>query len=95
MPDVEIYRVIYDKLPQGVVVVKNDEVQYANQALADIAGVSLKEIYSWGMDDILGVLAGEDPETVKTLYQDTAKGITTEGLLQFSFNHRNGETRHI
>ncbi|MHA2385188.1 MAG: PAS domain S-box protein [Candidatus Thorarchaeota archaeon] len=95
MPDVEIYRVIYDKLPQGVVVVKNDEVQYANQALADIAGVSIKELYSWGMDDILGVLAGEDPEAVKTLYQDTAKGITTEGLLQFSFNHRNGETRHI
>jgi PAS domain S-box-containing protein len=95
IPDVEIYRVIYEKLPQGVVVVKNDKVQYANQALADIAGVALEEIYSWGMDDILGVLAGEDPQTVKTLYQDTAKGITTEGLLQFSFIHKNGETRHI
>ncbi|MHA2118832.1 MAG: PAS domain S-box protein [Candidatus Thorarchaeota archaeon] len=95
IPDVEVYRVIYDKLPQGVVVVKNDNVQYANQALADIAGVPLEEIHSWGMDDILGVLAGEDPQTVKTLYQDTAKGITTEGLLQFSFKHKNGETRNI
>jgi PAS domain S-box-containing protein len=70
-------------------------VQYANQALADIAGVSLEDIHSWGMDEILGVLAGEDPQTVKTLYQDTAKGITKEGLLQFSFIHKNGETRHI
>lgn len=95
IPDVDIYRVIYDKLPQGVVVVKNDKVQYANQALADIAGVSLEKIHSWGMDDILGVLAGEDPKTVKTLYQDTAKGITKEGLLQFSFIHKNGETRYI
>ncbi|MHA2067077.1 MAG: PAS domain S-box protein, partial [Candidatus Thorarchaeota archaeon] len=95
IPDVEIYRVIYDKLPQGVVVVKNDKMQYANQALADIAGVTLEEIYSWGMDDLLGVLAGENPENVKTLYQDTVKGITTEGLLQLSFVHSNGETRHI
>ncbi|MHA2140356.1 MAG: PAS domain S-box protein [Candidatus Thorarchaeota archaeon] len=95
IPDVEIYRVIYDKLPQGVVVVKNDKVQYANQSLADIAGVNLEEIYSWGMDDILGVLAGEDPETVKELYQDTAKGIIAEGLLQLNFIHPNGEPRHI
>ncbi len=95
VPDVEIYRVIYDKLPQGVVVVKNDKMQYANQAISDIAGVPFEEIYTWGINDILGVLAGEDPETVKGLYQDTAKGITTEGILQFSFIHPNGETRHI
>ncbi|MFW9861753.1 MAG: PAS domain S-box protein [Candidatus Thorarchaeota archaeon] len=95
MPDFEIYRVIFGKLPQGVVVVKNDKVKYANLALSDISGVPLDEIYSWGMDDILGVLAGEDPEAVKKLYQDTAKGNTTEGLLHLSFVHPNGETRHI
>jgi PAS domain S-box-containing protein len=95
IPDFEMYRVIFSKLPQGVVVVKNDKVQYANLALSDISGVALEEIYSWGMDDILGVLAGEDPETVKKLYQDIAKGNTTEGLLQLSFRHPNGETRHI
>lgn len=95
IPDFEMYRVIFSRLPQGVVVVKNDKVQYANLALSDISGVPLEEIYSWGMDDILGVLAGEDPETVKKLYQDIAKGKTTEGLLQLSFRHPNGETRHI
>ncbi|MFW9912066.1 MAG: PAS domain S-box protein [Candidatus Thorarchaeota archaeon] len=95
IPDFEMYRVIFSKLPQGVVVVKNDRVQYANLALSDISGIPLEEIYSWGMDDILGALAGEDPETVKKLYQDIARGNTTEGLLQLSFRHPNGETRHI
>ncbi|MFW9846727.1 MAG: PAS domain S-box protein [Candidatus Thorarchaeota archaeon] len=95
IPDVESYRVIYDKLPQGVVVVKNDKVQYANQALADIAGVPLDVIYTWTMENILGVLAGEDPEIVKRMYKDTAKGEITESQLQFSFLHPKGDTRHI
>jgi len=93
--DVEVYRVIYDKLLQGVVVVRNDRVQYANQALSEIAGVPLETIMTWRIDDILGVLTEDHEGTVKHLYRETALGHKEEGILRFAFTRPNGITRFI
>jgi PAS domain S-box-containing protein len=93
--DVEVYRAIYDKLPQGVVVVRNDQVQYANQALSEIAGVPLETIMTWSIDDILGVLTEDHEGTVKSLYRETALGHREEGILRFAFARPDGQIRFI
>ncbi len=93
--EVDAYRAIYDMLPQGVIVVKNGQVQYANRALAEIAGVPLETIVKWGLEDVLGVLREDQQAGAKDLYRQTALGNREEGVLRFAFVHASGETRHL
>ena len=38
----EFYRIIYDNFPQGIIILKNDEIFYINKALAELVEYPLE-----------------------------------------------------
>lgn len=89
----EFYQTVYDNLPQGVIVIKNDEIFYANRAFADIIGYPIDTVLQWSIEDIFRLLLTQQQE-LKTLY-DMGGDSKAEGVIhQFQFTTKSGDVKH-
>jgi PAS domain S-box-containing protein len=94
-PAFTFFRVLYDELPQGVIIIRENKVEYVNQTLAAISGYPLEEIQNWTLGHFIDVLFGEDQERVGRLYEESKARKGELDKLTLRFRKPQGEVRVI
>ena len=64
----EFYRIIYDNFPQGIIILKNDEIFYINKALAELVEYPLETMQGWSVEELFKPLLTKQEE-LKSLYE--------------------------
>ena len=68
----EFYHAVYDDLPHGIVVLKNERIFYANEAYSQIVGYSIETIMKWTKDELFKPLLSKQKELMR-LYEEKGK----------------------
>jgi len=70
----EAYRAVVDHSLQGLVIVQDFRVLFANQAFAEISGYSVEELLSLSPKDVRALVHPEDQELVWGRFRDRTEG---------------------
>ena len=90
----EFYRIVYDNLPQGIVVIKDDEIIYANNAVSDLVKCPIDVVLKWSTEDLFKLLLTQQNE-LKNLY-DRGGDPNIQGVMrQFQFTTADGEIKYV
>jgi PAS domain S-box-containing protein len=86
----EKYHKLIDNIQDGVFIIQDGKIQFANEALAKIGGYTVEEIIG---NDFGELVAPEDLEIVAERYQRRLAGEDVPKEYEFSMLQRNGKTR--
>ena len=86
----EKYRILVDKIQDGVFLIQDNKFLFANDALAIMSGYSLAEII--GME-FLNLVAPEDRDLMADRYRRRHAGESVEKEYEFRILHKDGKTR--
>ncbi len=70
----EAYRAVVDHSLQGLVIIQDFRVLFANQAFAEISGYSVEELLSLSPKDVRALVHPEDQELVWRRFRDRTEG---------------------
>lgn len=88
--DEEKYRLLVDNIHDGVFIIQDAKMQFANSAFAKMIGYSVEQII--GMD-FRELVAPEDVEMVADRYSKRQAGEVIPPEYEFSILHKDGKTR--
>ncbi|MHA2296415.1 MAG: PAS domain S-box protein [Candidatus Hodarchaeales archaeon] len=77
----ELFKSLSESTMVGILIIQEDELKYANEALARISGYTRKEMENWTASDILGMIHPEDRAFAAEQLQKKQTGIK-EGVVQ-------------
>ncbi|HKI47868.1 MAG TPA: PAS domain S-box protein, partial [Desulfobacteria bacterium] len=86
----EKYRALIENIQDGVYIIQNNEILFANEAFARMTGYSLKDAI--GMD-FRKMVAPEDLKMVAERYSRREKGESVAKEYEFRLLHKDGNTR--
>ncbi|TFG30545.1 PAS domain S-box protein [Candidatus Thorarchaeota archaeon] len=90
----EFYRVVYDNLPQGVIVLKNNMIFYVNRAFAELVGHPIESILEWPTEDLFKLLLTHQEE-LKNLYEMGGDPHLYGVIHQFQITAGDGKTKYV
>lgn len=85
----EKHRLLVEKMQDGVFLIQDDRLTFANQAFADMVGYDVDELMQLEFEDLI---APEDLERVKNYYYRRMSGNSVPELYEFDMVHRDGRT---
>jgi PAS domain S-box-containing protein len=91
---IEFYEFVYNDLPHGVVVVKNDTVFYTNKAFAELVGYPLEEIRNWSTENLFRLLLTHQ-EDIRKLYDKGGDPERNGMIYSYQIITGSGKTKHI
>ncbi len=86
----EKYHILIDNIQDGVFIIQDGKIQFANEAFARVGGYMVEEIIG---KDIGVLIAPEDIEMVTDRYRRRQEGEDIPGEYEFHMIHRDGRTR--
>jgi len=90
----EKYRVLAESSPNGILIISQGRVVYANKAAAKLAGVTTKEIQQWTVEDLLALASPEEQARIKLRFQ-RRKGARPPSRYELRITDKQGNTRWI
>jgi PAS domain S-box-containing protein len=93
--DEAFFRTLADEAPQGVVVLQGDHIIYANAALANLVGYSLKEVRGWKASEFLGHVVEADRATIAAKMAKAIAGEVKTRIYEMRILNKKGETRWL
>lgn len=91
----EAYRALVNHTPQGLVIIQDGRIVFANNALARITGYSVAELCRMTMSDVAALLHPDDRQQVMNLLKVRMEGIVNPDPIRFRFFASNGATRWL
>jgi len=80
-----------EQLFQGVAVIQNDCLEYANPGLVDLSGFSLEELMGSSCDELFSRVIPECQAQVKNFFANLADGFISPMRLELGFKSKEGE----
>ncbi|MFX1483401.1 MAG: GAF domain-containing protein, partial [Promethearchaeota archaeon] len=90
-----ILRSLFDSSPQGVVVVREGEIIYINNALRKSVGIQSREGIPENIDELRGILSSGFQEDAKDRYSSILSGHVSTHQGKFEFIKENGEKNYL
>ncbi|MGA2239340.1 MAG: PAS domain S-box protein [Candidatus Bathyarchaeia archaeon] len=91
----EAYRAVVQHTLQGLAILQDNRIVFANQALLEMSGYSLEETLSLPPDDLTATVHPEDRERVWTEVQDLLAGKPVSSPEAFRLIRKDGTTRWV
>ncbi|MCX5646180.1 MAG: PAS domain S-box protein [Phycisphaerae bacterium] len=91
----EAYRILVDHSLQGLVLLQEERIVFANQAAADITGYGPEELLTITLEQALGVIHPEDRPMVRQRHEDRLKGRPVPARYELRVTHRDGSLRWL
>jgi len=70
----DAYQELVDHSVQGIIILQNGRIVFANQAATEISGYTLERLYKLSSDEFQAMIHPDDREFVLSLYRDRLKG---------------------
>ena len=86
----EKYRMLIDNIQDGVFIIRDDQIQFANEAFARVGGYTVQEVIG---KDFRELVAPEDLEMVADHYRRRQSGEDVPREYEFHMLHKDGRTR--
>jgi len=86
----EAYRTLVDNSLQGLIIIQDEKIKFANTQIAEISGYSIDEILSFSLEEIYSVVHEEDRDWVLTKIYDLINGIDENLRLEFRYVRKDG-----
>jgi len=93
--DEAFFRTLSDDAPQGVIVLQGDRILYANAALANLVGYSLKEVRSWKASQFLKYVVDTDRGTIASKLAKAVAGEVKTRVYEMRIRNKKGEIRWL
>ncbi|TFG30106.1 PAS domain S-box protein [Candidatus Thorarchaeota archaeon] len=90
----EFYKIVYDDLPQGVIVLKNDSIFYANKAFSKLIGYPINSIVDWPVEKLFDFLLTHQEE-LKNLYEIGGDPHLYGVIHDFQITTGDGEIKYV
>jgi len=91
----EAYRAVVQHALQGLAILQENRIVFANQALLEMSGYSLEETLSLPPDDLMATVHPEDRERVWTGMQDLLAGRPVSSPQAFRLIRKDGTIRWV
>ena len=91
----EAYRALVDHSLQGLVILQDGHIVFANQALAEIGGYTVEELLALSPEGTRETIHPEDRETVVGHYEDQLKGKSGPEEFAFRAIQKDGTVRWL
>lgn len=91
----EAYRALGDNSVQGLAIISDKGMVFANQRLADITGYSVDELKAMSAEEVRALIHPEDRTAVWTRRRDWLVGILQRGSYEFGIIHKDGSVRWL
>ncbi len=91
----EFYFKIFNELPQGVVVIRNNEIIYTNLAMSKLIGMPINRLLGWTVEDLLKLLLDEDRKLAEAVYAIGKAGSPSKDIQRFRYIHRTKGIRYV
>ena len=91
----EAYRTLVKNSFQGLVIMQDEKVVFANSAIASITGYSIEELYSKSWQSIVGIVHKDDMGRVMHKLNKLVQGNEKAQHNSFRIIHKNGSIRWV
>src|SRR5678816_4293040 len=90
------FRVIAEQSMLGIVILQDDRIRFANQAVCDINGYTIEEMLTWGARDMANAVHPEDmPFAMEQARKKQAGGPGAVAHYGMRIINKSGEIRYI
>ncbi|TFH07258.1 MAG: response regulator [Candidatus Thorarchaeota archaeon] len=89
------FRVLAEKSPQGIAILKNDKIIYSNGTIADILGYEIEQILQLPSEGMWNFIHPKDREQLLHLYSDHQSNISINPRAEFRIVRSDGTIRFI
>ncbi len=89
------YHSLIDHSMNGMSILQNGRIIFANQALADISGYSVEELRGMTPDQVAATVHKDDRARVLAHMSERMEGQAGPGMQKFRFIHKSGSTRWV
>jgi PAS domain S-box-containing protein len=93
--DAQLFQLLADKSPYGVLVFENGKIAYANQSLAKLMGCPKREVKNWTVEDFLRWVHEEDRRAASEQYAQLLAGKPSSKRHEFRFVDRKGAVHWV
>ncbi|MDD1759415.1 MAG: PAS domain S-box protein [Methanothrix sp.] len=91
----ELYRLLIDNSLQGLLILQDEHVIFANKAVAEISGYTQEELQSFSVKDLMAAVHPDDREHTFKSIENLVVGSLSPALLEFRIIRKNGAIRWI
>lgn len=91
----EIYRALVDNSAQGLAIVENGRIVFANRNMETLTGYGVEELRAMSAEQVRTLVHPKDRQAVWTRHRDRLSGQDPENPYDFRFVHRNGTVRWL
>lgn len=91
----EAYRTLVEHSLQGLTILQDGRIVFANEALAQMVGYSRDELLAFSADDVQSILYPDDRDQVWQWMQDHLQGRPVSPRWPFRFIHQDGSIRWV
>jgi PAS domain S-box-containing protein len=91
----EAYRILVDHSLQGLMLLQDERIVFANQAAADITGYKTDELLTTTLEQAMGVIHPEDRPMVWQRHEDRLKGLPVPSRYELRVTHGDGSPRWL
>jgi PAS domain S-box-containing protein len=90
-----IYQAVIEDSPQGIILIQDGGVVFANSVAAELSGYSIKEITTKSPMEVLEMMHPDDQERYLQGLQDRLAGKPTPSRVEYRFLHKDGSERWV
>ena len=91
----ESYRLLVDHSLQGLIVVRDGKIVFANKAFSKTTGYSVDELQAMSIDDNLVLVNGDDRANISAGYRDRLKGNRSPARYECRIICKDGSTKWV
>jgi len=91
----EKYRTLAEQSLQGIMIIQNDTIVYANKTFSNLIGYDIDELYELKFEATWNMFHKEDREKFKQRIDDRKAGKSISPRFEYRIIRKNGETRWV
>jgi len=91
----EKYRTLAEQSLQGIMIIQNEAIVYANKTFSNLIGYSINELYEMEFDAAGTMFHKEDGKTFKQRLDDRKAGKSVPPRFEYRIIRKDGETRWV
>jgi len=87
------YKLLVEQSLQGIVIVQDFRIVFANNAFVEFSGYNIEELYSLSPEQVMGMIHPDDQKLVWTRFQDRLAGKPTPSRYEYRGIRKDGPVR--
>jgi PAS domain S-box-containing protein len=91
----EKYRILVEQSLQGIIIIQDIKIVFANSAMAEILGYSVEELLRFSTEELVNIIHPEDRTFVLNRHKDRMEGKTVPNQYEYRIIRKDNEIRTI